>query len=251
MSTLGSVKEFWRFPIKSMLGERLESAVLDSQGMLGDRAFALLDIETNQVVTAKSLRRFPGIFDYRAEFSEEPEPGRPLPPVTVELPSGEQISTRSGNFDEVLSESLGQAVRLVEVGEHEPIPYHDACPISVLTESTLLRLRELEPESDFDVRRFRMNIIVQSHADGFVENDWIGLGMNVGNEVQLEVIRANGRCVMTTLVQEDLPADKKILITMVKHNRLDTGEGKRYPCAGIYANVKSGGRVNVGDLLTT
>jgi len=244
------VKELWRFPIKSMQGERLESADFDIEGLRGDRAFALLDIETDKIVTAKSLKRFPDIFSYSAQFSEEPVPGSPLPAVHVELPGGGRVSTLAENFDEVLSGSLGQAVRLIRVGERDDIPYHDACPVSVLTESTLARLRELQPGSDFDVRRFRMNVIVESSEPGFPENDWVGLAMNVGAAVRLQLIRPNARCVMTTLAQDELPLDKEIFAAMVRHNRLEMENTRRYPCAGVYARVTTGGRVARGDSLS-
>jgi len=58
---VGSVSALWRFPVKSMGGERLERADISSAGLLGDRAFALIDTATGKVVSAKSVNVFPGI----------------------------------------------------------------------------------------------------------------------------------------------------------------------------------------------
>lgn len=245
----GKVSQLWRFPVKSMRGEQLETATIGEAGLAGDRAYALLDIELDKLVSAKSLKRFPDIFAYRASYAREPNSNEPLPPVNVEIPNGNVISSEAGDFDEVLSTSLGQQVKLVRVGARGTIPFHDAASLSVLTEATLERLRALQPESDFDVRRFRMNIIVEASAEGFVENDWVGREIQVGNEVCLHVTETNARCVMTTLAQDELPVDREIFAAMVKHNRLEKEGGRPAPCAGVYTRVISGGEIGVGDAI--
>ena len=95
-----------------------------------------------------------------------------------------------------------------------------------------------------------MNIIVESDLDGFPENDWIGSDLAVGDELRLHVIRPNARCVMTTLPQDDLPQDREIMTAMVRHAGVEMENGRRYPCAGVYASVSSGGTVKKGDLLS-
>ena len=74
----GVVSELWRFPVKSMAGERLEAAEVTEQGVLGDRAYGLVDVETGKVVSAKSVRLFPGILSCHAAFVEPPRSGRVL-----------------------------------------------------------------------------------------------------------------------------------------------------------------------------
>ena len=124
--------------------------------------------------------------------------------------------------------------------------FFDLFPVSVLTTSTLDRLSELSPASRFDERRFRMNVIVRTREPGFVEHDWVGCGLQVGGSVQLAVSIPDPRCVMPTLVQEDLPKDNGILRALVRHNRLDVA-GALSPCAGVYATVTAAGAVRSGD----
>jgi MOSC domain-containing protein len=125
--------------------------------------------------------------------------------------------------------------------------FFDLFPVSVLTTSTLDHLGALAPASRFDLRRFRMNIIVRSDGDGFVENGWLGRTVRLGGELELAVFLPDPRCVMTTLEQDDLPRDTEVLRTLVQHNRLDVAGAGRFPCAGVYAVVTSPGTLRAGD----
>jgi uncharacterized protein YcbX len=91
-----------------------------------------------------------------------------------------------------------------------------------------------------------MNVIVDTPEPGFVENSWVGRALSVGDDVGLAVTMPDPRCVMTTVAQEDLERDPKILKALAKHNRIDAGGGL-YPCAGVYAVVASPGRLRRGD----
>jgi hypothetical protein len=94
-----------------------------------------------------------------------------------------------------------------------------------MTTSTLYQLNELRPESRFDERRFRMNVILGTPENGFIENDWLGHGLEIGDDVRLTVSIPDPRCVMTTLPQGELPKDTEILRTLVRHNRIDVAAG--------------------------
>src|SRR5438309_6276861 len=94
-----------------------------------------------------------------------------------------------GHRDEVVEARLGAAF-FNERGLPSAVPegsFFDLFPLSVLTMSSLNRLGEIEPESRFDARRFRMNVIVETSAHGFVENDWLGRTLAIGDHVQLGV----------------------------------------------------------------
>ena len=119
--------------------------------------------------------------------------------------------------------------------------------MSVLTTSTLEQLNQLRPESRFDNRRFRMNVIVETRETGFVENGWIGHELAIGDAVRLNVAMPDPRCVMTTLAQDELPNDTDVLRTLTRHNRLQVGDAGQYPCAGVYAVVESPGTMRAGD----
>jgi MOSC domain-containing protein len=286
---VGTVAGLWRFPVKSMKGERLEKAELTEHGLLGDRAYALIDADTGKVASAKSVRLFPDLFACRATFVEPPRPGSEVPPVQITLADGTSVSSDSAEVDRVLSTYFRREVTLAraapddftidqyhpdiedvdpagyrdtfveqklgsaffaQAGLPSPLPagsFLDLFPVSVLTASTLEQLSELQPQSRFDQRRFRMNVIVDTEEGGFVENDWIGLDLAIGEAVRLGVALPDPRCVMTTLAQDDLPKDTEVLRTLTRHNRVQVGEAGLFPCAGVYAVVGVPGTMRVGD----
>jgi hypothetical protein len=154
----------------------------------------------------------------------------------------------AGHRDTVTESKLGSAF-FAQADLPSAVPvgaFFDLFPVSVLTTSTLDRLNELRPESRFDERRFRMNVIVSTQEAGFVENDWTGHGLFIGAGVRLGVVIPDPRCVMTTLAQDELPKDNEVLRTLARQNRLDVAGGL-YPCAGVYATVESTGTVRSGD----
>ncbi|HKH29132.1 MAG TPA: MOSC N-terminal beta barrel domain-containing protein [Sphingomicrobium sp.] len=292
MSTLrfaGSVKSLWRFPVKSMGGERLERAEVSALGLLGDRAHALIDVETGKVVSAKSVKHFPDILAYQASSSQSQPSSDGSTAVEVTFPDGTTSTSGAGDIDRRLSRSLQREVTLARtapedytidqyhpdiehvdpagyrdtvveqklgsaffdaIGAPSPVPvgaFFDLFPISVMTTSTLRHLNELQPGSRFDERRFRMNLIVETTEEGFVENDWVGRELAIGNDVRLRITMPDPRCVMTTLAQDGLPRDPDVLRTITRHNRLAIGPDSRYPCAGVYAVVEAPGTIRMGD----
>ncbi len=284
----GAVAGLWRFPVKSMRGEQLEEAEVTERGVLGDRAYALIDTDTGKVVSAKSVKLFPSLFDCKATFIEPPSEDGELPPVQISLPDGTSVTSDSGDVDDVLSAHFRRKVTLeqaapddftidqyhpdvedadpgghrntvvaqklgaalfAELGMESPVPvgsFFDVFPLSVLTTSTLEQLSELRPQTRFDQRRFRMNVIVKTERPGFIENDWIGHELGLGDGVLLKVALPDPRCVMTTLAQEDLPQDTDVLRTLVRHNRVQVGDLGQFPCAGVYAVIATPGTVRVG-----
>ena len=90
---------------------------------------------------------------------------------------------------------------------------------------------------------FRPNIVITTppEVSGFVEMDWVGKIVCIGDSVKLKITVPCGRCVMTTLAQADLPKDAGILRTAAKHNNANVG---------LYASVIQGGKVHRGDSVT-
>jgi uncharacterized protein len=289
---VGSLAALWRFPVKSMTGEQLQEVEVTGRGVLGDRAYALIDVATDKVASAKSVRLFPDLLACQAAFVAPPCSDREMPPVRIGLPNGVSVTSDSSDVGGVLSAFFRREVRLARVaptdftidqyhpdvegadpaghrdtvvaqklgaalfaalGLESPVPvgsFFDVFPVSVLTTSTLARLNELRPQTRFDLRRFRMNVIVNTERPGFIENDWVGHRLGLGNEVQLNVALLDPRCVMTTLAQDGLPQDTDVLRTLVRHNRLQVGDLGAFPCAGVYAVVSSPGTVRTGDRVT-
>jgi uncharacterized protein len=71
----GSVVALWRYPVKSMMGEELNSSEVSDRGLLGDRQFAVVDRATGKVGGAKNPRKWGNFFDFRATYAEAPKPG--------------------------------------------------------------------------------------------------------------------------------------------------------------------------------
>jgi uncharacterized protein len=286
---VGSVAALWRFPVKSMKGEQLDQAEFTAEGVVGDRAYALIDTVTGKVVTGQNPRLFPDLLACQAAFTESPRAGREMPSVGITLPDGTTVTSDSSDIDRVLSTYFGRDLTLArkapddftidqyhpdiaglhpaghrdttveqklgsalfaQIGATSPVPvgsFFDVFPATVLTTSTLEYLSELQPESRFDQRRFRMNVIISTPEAGFVENDWIGRTLAIGNTVRLNVTLPDPRCVMTTLAQDDLLQDIDVLRTLARHNRIQVGDAGLFPCAGVYAVVVGLGMIRTGD----
>jgi hypothetical protein len=155
----------------------------------------------------------------------------------------------AGHRDKVVAQPLGSAL-FAALGMESPVPvgsFLDVFPISILTTSTLARLNELQPQSRFDERRFRMNVIVDSERPGFIENDWVGHELALGDAARLNVALPDPRCVMTTLAQGDIPKDTEVLRALVRYNTLQVGNLGQFPCAGVYAVVAVPGTLRTGD----
>ena len=115
----------------------------------------------------------------------------------------------------------------------------------MITLSTLERLSEFAPQSSFDARRFRMNVIVDTTERGFVENEWVGRSLAIGDDVRIGVALPDPRCVMPSLAQEDLPGTPGSSRRSSEHNRINVA-GSLYPCAGVYAVAESDGHDSRG-----
>jgi uncharacterized protein YcbX len=266
-ATLGSLTSLHRYPVKSMMGEALNAAYVTQRGLFGDRSYALCDTETGKVVSAKNPRKWPNLFSYYAAYTNPPEAGSAVPPVRVTLPDGGFAVSSNQDFAPTLSATLGRSVTLLatppqdaqleeywpdmeelanrDVVTDEAMPqgtFFDLAVLHVLTTGTLGRLRELNPRSRFEPRRFRPNLIIDTgDRKGFVENDWIGKTIAIGSEVRIQVTGPCPRCVMTTLAQADLPKDPEILKTAARHNEVRVG---------AYASVVQTGTIRIGDTLT-
>ena len=268
----GAVVALWRYPVRSMMGEELNAAEVTDRGLLGDRQFAVIDASTGKVAGAKNPRKWGNFFDFRATYVEPPERGRKLPAVRLTLPDGTVVTSEQSDLPQILSRALGREVAFAEaqhdgessgaqaeeywpdmegldfrdtVTEWElpPGTFFDLAVVHVLTTATIDRLRSLYPEGRFEVRRFRPNIVVDTGADlqGFVENDWIGQTLAIGDEVRLRITGPCPRCVMTTLPQGDLPKDAGILRAAAQNNQANVG---------VYADVVRDGTVRRGDNVT-
>jgi hypothetical protein len=266
-----------------MQGEQIPRRDVTERGVLGDRAYAILDRATGHVASAKHPRKWNNLFRCCAAFAQPPQLDAPFPPVLITLPDGAVVSSADPDVDQILSRVLRRDVALIatapaaptreadrspiddclaEIIREEPMAlaapsgtFFDYAPIHVLTTATLARLKELDRQGDFDVRRFRPNIVVAplGSEPGFVENDWLGHTLKIGSNLLLNIIDPCPRCVVTTLAHGDLPHDPGILRTVAQHNAaasVTLAPGVVFPAvAGVYAGALQGGTVNCGDAI--
>ena len=287
MVEVGRVTAIWRYPIKSMAGERLSTAQIGRFGMHADRTWAVRDLELNATTSAK---RLPGLLLCTARYASTPPPDAGpgnAPEVIIGLPGGREISSADPAIHQALSAYLDRDVELhplpplskrdeyrapmatkadlrtiFGLGPDEPLPdlsifpvrklaeitryatplgsYVDAYPVHLLTEQSLHTMAALAPDSDFDVRRFRPTIVIDSpDQQGQPELTWCG-GVLRGPDIALKPLIPTIRCVMPSHKQPGLGRDPVITRTVAAHSRR---------CLGVYGTVDSPGQISEGDTL--
>jgi uncharacterized protein YcbX len=261
----GLVTAIWRYPVKSMQGEALEQADVSERGVLGDRAYALVDGESDKVVSAKNPRKWGDLFAFRADYPHSGDRDGAAPTPRITFPDGSSVLAAEPDVDQRFSRHFNRRLRLTasvpQAASAEgywpdynwlPQPdgtfdfelpagtFFDCAPIHIVTTATLKRLAEIAPQSRFDIARFRPNFVIEcpDSTDGFIENEWIGRTLLIGDHVRILLVRPTVRCVMTTLSQGDLPKDPDVLRTAVQNNQGNVG---------AYATVVRGGTVRRGD----
>ena len=111
-TTHAAVVSLWRYPVKSMMGEELNAADFTEHGLVGDRAYALIDASDGKVASAKNPRKWEGLFDFRAAFTHPPSADKSIPPVRITLPDGTTVTSEDRGVNQTLSDVLGREVRL-------------------------------------------------------------------------------------------------------------------------------------------
>jgi uncharacterized protein YcbX len=278
---VGSVASLWRYPVKSMQGEELNASAVTERGLLGDRAYALLDTAEGRVASAKNPRKWPRLFDFRAAFAQPPRGARaagatceaaaqlasPLPPVRITLPDGTALGSDEQDRDRALSAAVGRSVALVGSAPDSPIleeywpdleglPHRDAvtdekmprgtffdlATVHLLTTATLDALRELYPQGRFEVRRFRPNVVIASPPEA---KGFVEQGW-VGRTVALgdEVrLEVTGPCPRCVMIT--LPQADLPRDLGILRTAVQQTQGH----IGVYARVVRGGTLRRGDVV--
>lgn len=265
---LGRIAEIRRYPVKSMGGDLLTEATLDALGIPGDRRWALRDVETGKVVSAKHPKHA-ALLDCRAMFV-----GGEL---VVQTPDSRRFALDDrASLDDALSELLGKAVRLDSAtgndGVYEsywpeleglafsdvtadfpvamgtaPGTFVDLAALHIVTTASLAHLQALAPDSAISADRFRPSLVVDGGTAGaFAENDWGGRTATIAGAT-ITFSTAAPRCVMPTLGQGTLPRDASVLRTLAEHNRITFDGFGDFACLGVYAEVTTAGTITVGD----
>jgi len=229
-----TVRRLWRYPVKSLVGEELDAADVDSRGLCGDRSWALRepDGKLGSGKSSSRFRRMDGLLALRASYDGEV-------PV-VAFPDGREVRGDDEAVHAALSAYVGRPVSLAREGD---VPHHDDGPVHLVTTASL-RWAERIHGRPVDPRRLRPNLLLElgpggeGEHDGLPEQDWLGRRMSVGADVVLEVVDPMPRCVMVDLDQRGMPVEGGLLKDLTDHN-----DG----CLGVLARVVRPGRLRVGD----
>jgi uncharacterized protein YcbX len=219
---MASVAEVWRYPVKSMAGERLSSCEVAATGVVGDRRWALVDGSPNRAGKPLTIREDDRLMTYRARFAD----GR----AEVLTPRGDVALIDSSLVSRLASETS----RPLSLRELEGANFDDS-PILVVNLATVASFG-VEAGMDVDHRRFRANFYVDGLAPE-EELAWIGGRVAVG-EAELEVVSRCERCVVITKDPDTTATTPELLRTLTQ---------TRETCMGVYCRVTRPGRVAQGD----
>jgi uncharacterized protein YcbX len=204
------VAELWRYPVKSLAGERLDTALVTRDGIAGDRIVHVED-GRGRVVTA---RTHPRLLSLHGRLDSDGEP------------SIDGHAWSSGEAAAAVRLAAGDDARLVRWDGPERF---DVLPLLVATDGAIDAL-------GVDGRRLRPNIVV-SGVDGLAERQWPGRRLRIG-EVLIDLVKLRGRCVMTTYDPDTQAQDVDVL------RRIARDFGGRM---ALDSAVLEGGRITVGD----
>ena len=234
MEPIARITSIFRYPVKSMAGEALESATLGWHGLEGDRRFAfarkgvatgmpwLVASKLSSMITYTPLR----------------ENGAPLA-SRVRTPSGRDLELRGDELRAELSAAHGAPVELMQLDNG----IFDDAPISLIGAASIAAIGAAAG-IPLDPRRFRNNFLIET-PDGvpFTEDRWVGRTIRIGDAPDgpaISVALRDVRCVMINLDPDTAASDPRILKAAVQLNE---------NCAGLYASVIRTGTVRVGDAL--
>jgi uncharacterized protein YcbX len=239
---LGRVAEIWRYPVNGLQGEKLVQARVIATGISGDHLYALRDSASGKVLDPKSYSFSwgeslgkPTMLALSARLSGE-EGGQTL---SIEESGSTICSTGDPDVDERISASLGAHVELVPYPRFAEARVRSGRTLHLITTGSLDRMNSIYPQGNFDVRRFRPNIVVATEPglDGFPEGGWLGKELELGG-VRILVEKPNERCRVTTMAQPGIVQDPGILETIQRENASNLG---------VLGRATVEGSLHVGD----
>lgn len=280
MIEVGTVKELWRYPVKSMEGAQVDEGLIGKDGLLGDRNWALRDESIGELTT---VRKIPKLLKFKTKYDENPSPDK-VPHVTIELPDGSSVNSADADVNKKLSDAIGRSVSLwplqarsnlkhyrlnapagaaamkkqfatkelpdfssvtwrlmmeLAIFATPPGRYHDVYPLHLLTTGSLRKLKQLEPDGDFCVERFRPNLLIDTCTDNtdFDEFQWVEGKLYIGETV-LKVVSKTVRCSMPAQPQVTIKKDSKVLRALESHTQRHLG---------VNISVIKPGTIRVGD----
>lgn len=269
--------QIWQYPVKSMRGSSVAHSALATNGIVGDRMWALRDDERGAIASARRLKSLSSL---EASFESDGNG------VAIRLPDGSTVRNSDADVDARISAALDHQVSLcakepisnldhyrrgrpdsddmmVELRsifgrlEDEPLPdlsifppemlefeyppgnYFDCYPLMIMSTSALAALRDALPNSAIDERRFRPSLVIDtSNTVGHPEFEWVGRRIAIGG-TEVQILSACPRCAaIANEFAPELPHDSAVLRHVVRN--LDQN-------VGVYATVVRTGPISIGD----
>jgi uncharacterized protein YcbX len=257
MTTVGTIESLWRYPVKSMSGERRNKVFLGFAGIYGDRCYAFRNSAARKgapYLTASAqpqMLRYRPQFRYPARAAEPPnlaeamsiEPGITYANgessdliVDVVTPSGTIVSIDDPTLVHMLGERMSEQNVLTLVRSDRALT--DCRPVSLISIQTV-RQCEAEMGIPLDKRRFRANIYTNlSASSGFAEDGFIGRKVRIGSQAVVAILERDPRCKVISLDPDTGEHNPDILRKVVKtHDNF----------AGVYCAVLVEGSIADGD----
>lgn len=258
MSTNATIAQCWRYPVKSLQGSRVDELTAEPGGVAGDRSWGFIDADSGALLSAKRVK---ALLDGVGSSAG------------VRLPDGTELGFGDAGFDAACSEWLGRPVRLSGPSAGEQVEYEmtfdppddsaeyfaisapvgsfvDLADVHLVATATLDGCARLRPDLDWDVRRFRPNLLIAVEGEPFCEDDWVGKTLALGAECRIVVNQPTVRCAMPLRAQPSGPEGPALERTP----EITAALNELHPAfpnhLGAYAQVVAPGTVRVGDQVT-
>ncbi|MBM3724886.1 MAG: MOSC domain-containing protein [Acidobacteria bacterium] len=230
---IGRVEALFRYPVKSMAGERLEVADLGWHGLEGDRRLALRRVDDRSGMPWLTAGRVPELLLYRPGAGPEEAPL----PSHVRTPEGEELAIFGAELAARIGERFGAPVQMMQLRQG----IFDEASVSVIASDTVREIGRLA-ERELDVLQFRPNVVVRLARPGaFEEDKWVGglLSFGEGEDAPaVSVTMRDVRCGMVNLDPHSARPEPAVMKAIVRANENH---------AGVYGVVTRVGRLAVGQ----
>jgi len=234
---IGQVEAIFRYPVKSMAGERLEVAQLGWYGLEGDRRLAFRRMEDRSGMPWLTASRLPDLVLFAPQRREDGAPGDL--PTQVRTPDGEELPVFGEDLATEVGRRHGAPVQMMQLRHG----IFDEASLSVIAVDTVREIGRLAGRS-LDVRRFRPNVVVRLlRSVPFQEDEWLGgvLSFGEGDDAPaIAVTMRDLRCSMVNLDPDSASRAPEVMKAVVRANQNH---------AGIYGAVTRIGRLAVGQPL--
>jgi uncharacterized protein YcbX len=234
MTEVGRIRAIYRYPVKSMAGERMSSAELGWHGLEGDRRFAIRRSGVTTGMPWLTAGRLPSLVTYLPlRDADDALPSR------VRTPNGEELELHGDALRAELTAAHGAPVELMQLKNG----IFDDGALSIITTNAIATVSGAAGV-DAEPRRFRPNLLIET-ADGapFPEEAWIGQRLRIGDAEDapsVSICTRDVRCAMLNIDPDTAATDPRLFKAAVRINQ---------NCAGVYATIIRTGLVRVGDAL--